>query len=132
MDRGFEPAYIGAMNFGTWLFTLLFGRLVGRDAFGNRYYEERRPRRGLRQRRWVAYGRAVEASMVPPEWHAWLHYTTEAPLSDMPRRPWQLPHRPNMTGTPQSYRPRGHDYMGGRRVTTTGDYEAWAPGGETP
>ena len=133
MDRGSGRAYIGGMNFGTWLFTLLFGRLVGRDAFGNRYYEERRARRGLRRRRrWVAYARAVEASMVPPEWHAWLHYTTEEPLSDLPRRPWQLPHRPNLTGTPYSYRPRGHDYMGGQRVRTTGDYEAWAPGGEAP
>jgi NADH:ubiquinone oxidoreductase subunit len=132
MDRRFQPAYIGAMNFGTWLFTLLFGRLVGRDGFGNRYFEERRARAGLRRRRWVAYGRGVEASMVPPEWHAWLHYTTEAPLSDVPHRPWQLPHRPNMTGTPQSYRPPGHDYMGGRRVRTTGDYEAWMPGSETP
>jgi NADH:ubiquinone oxidoreductase subunit len=55
-----------AMNFGTWLFTLLRGRLIGRDGFGNRYYEERRARRGLRRRRWVAYAGVPEASMVPP------------------------------------------------------------------
>ena len=130
MDLAGRRAYIGAMNFGTWLFTSLFGRLVGRDAFGNRYYEERRPRRGLRTRRWVAYAGAVEASTVPPDWHAWLHYTTEAPLSDMPRWPWQLPHIPNLTGTPASYRPPGHDYMGGNRGRTTGDYEAWRPGNQ--
>ena len=132
MDRPGAAAYIERMNFGTWLFTLVFGRLVGRDGFGNRYYEERRGRTGLRRRRWVVYARAVEASNVPPEWHAWLHYTTEAPLTGMPRRPWQKPHLPNLTGTPDSYRPRGHDYRGGRRVRTAGDYEAWVPGGETP
>ena len=35
------------MNLGTWLFTWLKGRRVGADAFGNVYYEERRPRAGL-------------------------------------------------------------------------------------
>jgi len=107
MDRAAARAYIHAMNFGTWLFTLIFGRLVGTDPFGNRYFEERRARPGRRWRRWVAYAGAgaPEASMVPAEWHAWLHYTTEAPLVDMPRWPWQKPHLPNLTGTPESYRP---------------------------
>jgi NADH:ubiquinone oxidoreductase subunit len=132
MDRRARHAYIGSMNFGTWLYTLFFGRLVGRDTFGNRYYEERWPRRGMRCRRWVAYDGPVEASMVPAEWHAWLHYTTEAPLVDVPRHPWQKPHVPNLTGTPAGYRPPGHDYRGGHRSRATGDYEAWVPGGETP
>jgi NADH:ubiquinone oxidoreductase subunit len=39
-----------------------------------------------------------------------------------------LDHQPNLTGTPQAYRPAGHDYAGGRRNRTTGDYEAWTPG----
>jgi NADH:ubiquinone oxidoreductase subunit len=121
-------AYIAAMNFGTWLFTLFFGRLVGSDTFGNRYYEERRPRRSVPRRRWVAYAGPPEASMVPAEWHAWLHHTTDAPLFDMPRWPWQKPHLPNLTGTPASYRPPGHDYRGGQRPRTDGDYEAWVPG----
>ena len=120
------------MNFGTWLFTLLFGRLVGRDSFGNRYYEEKRSRRAMRRHRWVAYAGVVEASMVPPEWHAWLHYTTETPLSDVPRWPWQLPHIRNLTGTPGSYRPPGHDYKGGNRGRADGDYEAWLPGDQPP
>ena len=35
------------MNIGTWLFTLLRGEAVGKDSFGNRYYQERRARPGL-------------------------------------------------------------------------------------
>ncbi|MBX6746577.1 MAG: NADH:ubiquinone oxidoreductase subunit NDUFA12, partial [Acetobacteraceae bacterium] len=31
-------------------------------------------------------------------------------------------------GTPHSYRPPGHDYVGGTRRVTGGDYEAWTPG----
>jgi len=116
------------MNIGTRLFTLLRGRHVGRDGDGNIYYEERRARPGWRRRRWVAYAGTPEASKVPPEWHAWLHYTTDAPLPASMRHPWQKPHLPNLTGTPASYRPAGHDYEGGQRAAADGDYEAWTPG----
>ena len=114
---------------GTRLFTWLQGRDVGTDAAGNRYYEERRVRAGVRSRRWVIYAGEAEASAVPPEWHGWLHYTTaRADPARARRKPWQLPHQPNLTGTPESYRPPGHDYRGGNRPPATGDYEAWTPG----
>jgi NADH:ubiquinone oxidoreductase subunit len=117
------------MNIGTWLYTKLKGRTVGSDAMGNVYYEEKQPRPGSRRtRRWVMYAGPPEASVVPPEWHAWLHYTTEAPLPQTGRKVWQKPHLPNATGTAQSYRPPGHDYEGGHRARATGDYEAWTPG----
>ena len=116
------------MNIGTWLFTKLHGRRVGQDAIVNIYYEDRRLRPNGRTRRWVAYAGTPEATEVPPEWHAWLHYTTDAPIPDTGRRPWMKPHVPNLTGTPASYRPPGHDYEGGHRARATGDYEAWTPG----
>lgn len=118
------------MSIGTKLFTMFRGRPVGQDAAGNRYYEEKTHAKGqLRQRRWVMYAGGIEeASAVPPEWHAWLHYTTAAPLPEDTRRTWQKPHLPNLTGTGQSYRPPGHDYEGGHRAAATGDYEAWSPG----
>jgi len=116
------------MNIGTWLFTRLKGRQIGSDAAGNLYFEEKRQRPGsLRTRRWVAYAGALDASVVPPEWHAWLHYTTDAPLPESGRKVWQKPHLANLTGTPESYRPPGHDYEGGNRARATGDYEAWTP-----
>jgi NADH:ubiquinone oxidoreductase subunit len=115
------------MTIGTRLFTWLNGRAVGRDAAGNVYYEDKRGARGARTRRWVLYAGPAEASAVPAEWHAWLHYTTDAPIA-MPRRPaWIRPHLPNLTGTPLGYRPPGHDYQGGHRPPAPGDYEAWTP-----
>jgi NADH:ubiquinone oxidoreductase subunit len=134
MDPPSPFAYMSLMNLGkigyigTDLFTRLRGRAVGTDAFGNRYFEEKSAVAGRRTRRWVIYAGAVEASSVPPEWHAWLHYTVDAPLSDANRLPWQKPHLPNRTGTGFSYRPAGHDYNGGRRRRATGDYDAWSPG----
>ena len=113
------------MNIGTRIFTWLHGRVVGRDAAGNVYYEHRK--RGGKQR-WVAYAGEPDASAVPAEWHSWLHHTTDAPLPETNRRPWQKPHLANATGTASSYRPPGHDYEGGKRAAATGDYEAWTPG----
>lgn len=116
------------MNIGTWLHTALHGRLIGTDQAGNRYYTERRPRRGRTACRWVIYKGEAEASAIGPEWHGWLHHTTDLPIPDTDRRPWQKPHLPNLTGTPAAYRPPGHDYRGGHRQRATGDYEAWTPG----
>jgi len=122
------------ITLGTKLYTWLRGEEVGRDRQGNRYYREKGGgfvhRDSLRkERRWVLYDGDVEASRVPPEWHAWLHHTTsEIPPEGGPEvRPWQKEHVPNRTGTSEAYRPPGHTLMGGRRAKATGDYEPWTP-----
>ncbi len=112
---------------GTLLFTWTKGKLVGTDTAGNRYYTERSEAKGRRTKRWVLYAGKPEASMVPPEWHAWLHYTSVSPLTGVTPQPWQKPHRSNKTGSPEAYLPPGHDLAGGQRERATGDYEAWRP-----
>jgi NADH:ubiquinone oxidoreductase subunit len=102
------------MDLGTWIFTHFKGTQIGADAAGNRYFVERRPSpRRARVRRWVIYPAIADPSSIPAEWHAWLHYTTDAPLTGMPRHAWQRPHLANATGTAAAYRPPGHDYAGG-------------------
>jgi NADH:ubiquinone oxidoreductase subunit len=122
-----------AATLGTRLYTWLRGVEVGRDSAGNRYFRAK-SKRGVhndslrREKRWVIYNGEVEASRVPPEWHAWLHHTAvEPPPAEIPRRPWWKPHRANMTGTPEAYRPPGSLLQGGHRAPATGDYEAWRP-----
>lgn len=114
---------------GTILFTFFFGKLVGEDGQGNKYYLERKARKGRRRRRWVMYKGPSEASRVPPEWHRWLHYSTDVSPTEEepPRKTWEKPHHPNLTGTTEAYRPPGHDYEGGERARGTGDYEPWRP-----
>jgi NADH:ubiquinone oxidoreductase subunit len=105
------------------------GRQVGTDRFGNTYYESRDDYLNYgRKRRWVLYAGAPDPTTVPPEWHGWLHHTADAPLPEVKKHPWMIEHRPNPTGTANAWRPPGHDYSGGRRPTTAGDYEAWTPG----
>jgi NADH:ubiquinone oxidoreductase subunit len=118
------------LSLGTRLFTLFHGQAVGTDPFGNTYYQERRTRPGHRRRRWVIYKGEVEASRVPPEWHAWLHYVVDEPPGKdggRPVRPWQKEHQPNLTGTARAYLPPGHTLEAGRRALTTADYEPWTP-----
>jgi NADH:ubiquinone oxidoreductase subunit len=111
-------------TYGTRLFTLRKGILVGEDELGSRYYRERN---GVK--RWVIYRDLAEASKVPPEWHGWLHHTfDEAPVDeDYEPKDWQKSHRPNMTGSAEAYRPRGSTLVQGDRPAATGDYEPWRP-----
>ena len=118
---------IGAI--GTHLYTMLHGKQVGSDEFGNKYYVCKKELNG-RERRWVIYKGKKEASKIPPEWHAWIHHTVDAPLSEAAAQPedWQMEHLPNLTGTLHAYHPQGSDQRGGQRAKATGDYEAWTPG----
>lgn len=114
------------MTIGTRLFTALHGELIGTDEFGNKYYTERKGPAGRKPRRWVLYDGRAEASKVPAEWHAWLHYMSDEPLPQL-KRAWKKPHAANLTGTSAAYLPQGHELRGGQRAKATGDYQAWQP-----
>lgn len=118
---------------GTRFYTWRFGRFVGEDEFGNKYYETTL-RRAIDpsvgpKRRWVIYNGEADISKVPPGWRGWLTYTVDVPPTEEAYRPreWELPHVPNMTGTPQAYRPRGSMLGHNQRPAATGDYVPWAP-----
>jgi NADH:ubiquinone oxidoreductase subunit len=109
------------------------GELVGEDAFGNRYFQERKAGSSAdgKPRRWVVYNGYADASRIPADWHGWLHRTFEESPVDapLPRRPWELDHKPNMTGTVHAYRPSGSLASSRQRQRSTADYEAWSPEG---
>ena len=117
----------------TWsnrIYTRLRGRHVGTDSLGNRYYVQSKGIGPLGvPRRWVIYKNAAEASLIPPEWHGWMHYTVDTLPTDegYKARPWQKEHRPNATGTPEAYRPSGSTLAAAKRPPATGDYKGWRP-----
>ena len=71
----------------------------------------------------------VEASRVPPEWHAWLHYTVDTPPSEgMPERnSWEKPHQVNMTGTSHAHKPKGSLLDDVPEAAEGVGYQAWKP-----
>jgi len=106
------------------------GRYVGSDHFGNRYYVQRSGVGPLgKPRRWVVYRNLAEPSKVPPGWYGWLHYIVDVPPEEenYVSRPWEKSHRPNLTGTPEAYRPTGSIVGPGKRQPTTADYLPWRP-----
>jgi NADH:ubiquinone oxidoreductase subunit len=119
---------------GTWLNSARTGERVGTDHQGNVYYRARK-RQAMdgpfpgRERRWVIYNGANDASRVPPEWHGWLHGSFDGvPESNLPpARIWEVAFTPNATGTRDAYLPQGALERGGHRAPATGDYEAWSP-----
>ena len=120
----------GGNTWGTRVTIWNQGRQVGSDEFGNRYYLQKRGVGPLGvPRRWVVYKDFADASKVPPEWHGWLHYTHDKPptAEAYTPRPWQLPHRMNMTGSSEAYRPAGSIVTTAERPKATGDYKPWRP-----
>ncbi|RPF71073.1 NADH:ubiquinone oxidoreductase subunit NDUFA12 [Aurantiacibacter spongiae] len=114
---------------GTQLWSSRNGEHVGTDAQGNRYYRSRRKHGDGRERRWVIYKGANDASRVPSEWHGWLHGSyDDLPESHLPPpKIWEADYTPNATGTPGKYLPAGALERGGSRAPARGDYEAWTP-----
>ncbi len=120
-------------NIGTKLFTILFGKKVGEDSYGNKYYRSslslgKHVGRYNKERRWVIYKGKAESTKIPPEWHGWIHYSIDAtPASYVAKKKWQKDHLPNLTGTDYAYLPSGHINNKGYRDKATGDYVAWKP-----
>ena len=82
------------------------------------------------ERRWVIFSGTSEGSAVPPGWYGWLHHTVATPptAETYVAHDWEMPHKPNMTGTAGAYRPEGSMLASGVRPPATGDYQAWTPG----
>jgi len=87
-------------TFGTFLKTLFFGKFMGEDINGNKYYMSKK------NERWVIYQDNIEASKITSEWFLWMHHTiNEIPKNDKKKYLWQKKHIENQTGTFNSYKP---------------------------
>ena len=88
-------------TFGTRLKTIVFGKFVGSDDSGNKYYE------GKNGKRWVIYSDEIDASKIPVEWYSWMHFTPNRIEKNhtLAKYDWQKPHKPNVTGTKEAYYP---------------------------
>ena len=87
---------------GTRINTFLFGKFVGKDSLGNKYYENKSGKR------WVIYNGEVEATKIPNEWYSWIHYTNNKieNLHNLKKYKWQKKHLSNQTGSDESYHPK--------------------------
>ena len=108
-----------SQTLGTFLYTIFFGKFVGRDEFGNKYYQNKKGKR------WVIYNGEINASKITSDWFSWIHHTINTAPTEkkVERYSWQKPHKDNKTGSAESYKPnkiskKGKDFK---------KYEAWKP-----
>ena len=87
-------------TFGTFLKTLFFGKYVGSDEFGNKYYKSKK------DERWVIYSKHIEATKISSDWYLWIHHTVNnIPDKKDKKYKWQKKHLENQTGTPDRFKP---------------------------
>ena len=105
---------------GTFIYTLFSGKFAGSDQFGNKYYFN------SKGKRWVIYKDNIEASKIPPEWHAWIHFTGINKPNDKTKKfSWQKQHEGNLTGTNRAHKPEGS--LASDLKTNMKKYEIWKP-----
>jgi NADH:ubiquinone oxidoreductase subunit len=90
---------------GTKLKTIFVGKFVGKDSFGNKYYESKSGKR------WIIYSDEIDASKIPNEWYSWIHFTKNniENKHELEKYEWQKPHQSNQTGTENAYHPNKHN-----------------------
>ena len=116
------------MSWGTIIYTWFFGHLVGKDKFGNKYFCNKSNSSDIMLKRWVIFSKEVEASRIPPEWHAWLHKTIDKPpLEYQHKYDWQKDHLHNPTGTSEAYFPNSHPLSKLKESKTKKEYETSKP-----
>jgi NADH dehydrogenase len=86
---------------GTRIQTIFFGKKIGKDSFGNKYYQSKNGKR------WIIYNGEIDASKIPSEWYSWIHFMNNKIKinSDQKKYSWQKQHLPNQTGTKNAYYP---------------------------
>ncbi len=104
---------------GTFIYTLFFGKFVGADEFGNKYYTN-----SSNEKRWVIYKDKVESSKIPSVWYLWIHFMKKnKPSESSDKYSWQIKHKENLTGTKEAYKPEGS--LSSDLKKNTKKYETW-------
>ena len=113
-------------NLGTVLYTMFFGKEVGKDSIGNRYFiSKNKP-----IRKWVLYKNEKNPTIIPVNWQFWL---TDDEVEFIPsekyikkKYSWEKNRLQNNTGTVQAYHPA--KALDKKQVTTKQKkYKNWTP-----
>ena len=105
---------------GTRVWSYFNGVLVGEDNCGNKYFSNKDD-----SKRWVIYRDEVEATTVNSEWNNWLRFTSAEKPGNVAQYDWQIEHKQNQTGTPNSYSPQ--TIFDKTKHKKKIDYDKWSP-----
>lgn len=108
------------MNVIIIIFTLFFGKQVGKDHWGNRYYQSK-GFLAFKAKRWVLFVGSKEPSKVPPHWDMWLKKIIDKPINNPNKLFWQKERLPNFTGTDLAHNPTKYN----KTIKSYNNYQPW-------
>ena len=90
-------------SLGTLLYSFIYGKKVGQDEYGNKFYMHKK-------KKWVLYKNKVDPTSLEVIWQLWLtdkNLTNPTSLNKKYKTyKWQKNNTPNYTGTKKSYHPK--------------------------
>ena len=113
-------------NLGTILYTLFFGKEVGNDNLGNRYFiAKNNP-----HKKWVLYKSDKNPTIIPVNWQLWLtDNDVENPTmkeSTNKKYAWEKSRSLNYTGTVKAYHP-AKEASTHKAINKQKNYKNWNP-----
>ena len=93
-------------NIATILYSFLYGKKVGEDNQGNRFFIHKKNKK----KRWVLYKEQIDPTNLEVKWQIWLTETNKDKEVNTNNRSfkWQKNKKANLTGTLDSYHPVSH------------------------
>mgnify|MGYP001223751063 CR=1 FL=1 len=112
-------------NLGTIIYSFFYGKKVGIDNFGNKYFvSKKNPKK-----KWVLYKQKKDPTIIPVNWQIWLtayHENLEVPSDEKTEKHiWEKERKQNLTGTINSYYPT--EKISGKKNNINKKYSTWEP-----
>ncbi len=113
-------------NLGTILYTIVFGKKVGKDELGNRYFiSKKNP-----LKKWVLYKSDKNPTIIPVNWQLWLidNDIENLPTNESSNKKytWEKSREQNYTGTMKSYHP-AKEIIKQKAKNKQKNYKNWNP-----
>ena len=92
-------------NLGTLLYSFFYGKKVGQDKDGNKFYIHKYNLK----KKWVIYNKIVDPTSLKVAWQLWLTNNKKevpADINNNKTYTWQKEKIPNYSGTKHSYHPK--------------------------
>ena len=112
-------------NIGTILYSLLNGKKVGEDNYGNRFYIHKKNKK----KRWVLYKKQIDPTSLEVEWQIWLTKTNQNREIKINKQSfkWQKNKKANLTGSRDSYHPANNSDKTKMHLDEKNKNSVWKP-----
>ena len=93
-------------NLGTIIYTMFYGKEVGKDSLGNTYFVSKKNS----SKKWILYEKKIDPTNIPTNWQVWLTSDNlqiqDKEYKDLNKKySWEKKRKKNYTGTDKAYHP---------------------------